>query len=649
MSTRPFLEDIEKKWLAFQLLCGVRDCHARDIYHGDIKTENTLVTSWSWLYLSDFSSSFKPTTLPEDNPADFSYFFDTAGRRTCYLAPERFLAAGEIPDPKAQITWAMDVFSVGCVIAELFLESPIFNLSQLYKYKKGEFDPVATQLSRIADKDVREMIAHMINVDPESRYTAEQYLEFWRKKVFPDYFYSFLHQYMGLITDPSSGRTPISGATANLGEADERIDRIYYDFDKISYFLGYENEKKASKKASQTVSGLKVLPVHLNIPNNEHQSSVVEARPTDDGTLIFLALVVSSIRNTARATAKIRACEILLAFSERLTDEAKLDRVLPYLVALLNDKVDIVKVAAIRTLTQLMALVTVVSPVNAHVFPEYILPRMQIFLPGSPSEPGPLVRATYAACLGSLATSASRFLDMVATLRADGSLPTADPEAEDGSTAGAEIQGLYDNSRAELIELFETHTKALITDSDSAVRRAFLGSVPELCMFFGTADSNDIILSHLNTYLNDRNWMLKCAFFETIVGVATFLGGTSLEEFILPLMVQALTDPEEFVIASVLRSLASMAELGLFQRSKIWELVEIVARFTMHPNIWIREAAAMFLSSATIFLSVADTQCIVHPLIRPFIKTAANDFSELGLLDNLKKPLSRAILDHAVS
>jgi hypothetical protein len=55
-------------------------------------------------------------------------------------------------------------------------------------------------------------------------------------------------------------------------------------------------------------------------------------------------------------------------------------------------------------------------------------------------------------------------------------------------------------------------------------------------------------LSHLNTYLNDRNWMLKCAFFETIVGVATFLGGTSLEEFILPLMVQALTDPEEFVI-----------------------------------------------------------------------------------------------------
>ncbi|QSZ34264.1 hypothetical protein DSL72_005854 [Monilinia vaccinii-corymbosi] len=650
MSTRPFLEDIEKKWLAFQLLCAVRDCHARDVFHGDIKTENTLVTSWNWLYLSDFSSSFKPTTLPEDNPADFSYYFDTAGRRTCYLAPERFLATGETPDPKAPVTWAMDVFSVGCVIAELFLETPIFTLSQLYQYRRGEYDPVDSLLNRITDEDVREMVAHMIQLSPESRYSADEYLKFWRKKAFPDYFYSFLHQYMGVITDPSSGRTPISGSSANLGEADERIDRIYYDFDKISYFLGYENEKPITPAKSLSIgTSLQPIPVHLNIPNNEHFASALGRRPVDDGTLIFLTLVVSSMRNTARATAKIRACDILLAFAERLTDEAKLDRVLPYVVTLLTDKSELVKVTAIRTVTQLLALVTVVSPINAHVFPEYILPRMQIFLQGSPSEPSPLVRATYAACLGSLATSASKFLDMVATLRADGSLPTTDPDADDAISGEAPFQGLFDTARAELIEIFEGHTKALITDSDSAVKRAFLGSVSELCMFFGTADSNDIILSHLNTYLNDRDWMLKCAFFETIVGVATFLGGTSLEEFILPLMVQALTDPEDFVVRSVLHSFADMAQLGLFQRSKIWEMVDVVSRFTMHPNIWIREAAANFISSATIFLSSADKLCIILPLIRPYLKTGINDYSELTLLSALKKPLSRAVLDMSIN
>ena len=30
----------------------------------------------------------------KDNPSDFSYFFDTSRRRTCYIAPERFVEGG---------------------------------------------------------------------------------------------------------------------------------------------------------------------------------------------------------------------------------------------------------------------------------------------------------------------------------------------------------------------------------------------------------------------------------------------------------------------------------------------------------------------------------------------------------------------------
>lgn len=295
-----------------------------------------------------------------------------------------------------------------------------------------------------------------------------------------------------------------------------------------------------------------------------------------------------------------------------------------------------------------MALVSVVSPVNAYVFPEYILPRLQQSVMTSGSKPKPIVRATYASCLASLAQTSSRFLDMVQALRADGSLPTADPEAEDGIAADSAYQNLYDVARLDLVEFFEAHTKALLTDSDASVRRAFLGSVSSLCVFFGSSKANDVVLSHLNTYLNDKDWMLKCAFFETIVGVATFVGGTSLEEFILPLMVQALTDPEEFVVERVLGSFASMAELGLFQRSKTWKLVDVVGRFTMHPNIWIREASAHFISSATKFLSSADNHCIIMPLVRPYLKTSIEDLGEIRILDALKRPLPRAVMDMAV-
>lgn len=172
-STRPFLSTIEKKWIAFQVLNALRDARNRNISHGDIKSENILVTSWNWVYVTDFAP-YKPTFLPLDDPSDFSFYFDTSGRRACYVAPERFYT--EVANPeisakksKAQetlgkrdgkVTEAMDCFSAGCVLAELFLEgAPLFTLSQLYKYREGEFN-VDTQLAAIEDAAIRVSLAH---------------------------------------------------------------------------------------------------------------------------------------------------------------------------------------------------------------------------------------------------------------------------------------------------------------------------------------------------------------------------------------------------------------------------------------------------------------------------------------------------------
>jgi phosphoinositide-3-kinase regulatory subunit 4 len=625
----------------------VRDCHAKNIFHGDIKTENVLVTSWNWLYLADFSSSYKPAHLPEDNPADFSFYFDLSGRRTCYLAPERFLAAGQQPEGEGDVNWAMDIFSVGCVIAELFLEAPIFSLSQLFKYRQGEYKPEHSHLNKIQDTNIRELIIHMIQVDPNSRMTAEDYLTHWKGKVFPGYFYTFLDQYMYSITDPSSGRKPVTTGAEHLGEPDERIDQIYSDYEVISHHLSNEEGKELVKpQYSPPKPNAKLFPIFVNIPSYQHQASPARSLAIDDGNLVFLTIVVSCLRGTARASARVRGLELLMAFSERLTDEAKLDRVVPYVAQLLTDKSEQVKIAALRTLTQILAMVQVVSPINAYIFPEYVLPRLEAYLPDSSTKVGPLVRMQYAFCIGTLATTAARYLDMIQALRAEGSLPTADSETEDDMTSSAH-RNQFDSDRRIILEAFEKHTKALLTDGDVSVRRAMLRSVSDLCVFFGSPRANDVVLSHLNTYLNDPDWMLKCAFFEAVVGVAVFVGGASLEGYILPLMVQALTDPEEFVVEKVIRSLSSMAELGLFQRSKTWELVDILARLTMHPNLWIREAAAQFISAASRYLSVADTHSILVNLIRPYLKVVPSEFSELRLLESLKSPMSRLILEMA--
>lgn len=102
LSTRPFLVDAEKLYITYQLLTLLRDLHklkvgkfkcltvqSLQICHGDIKSENILLTTWGGIYLSDFAP-YKPTYLPIDNPADFAYFFKSSPRQVCNIAPERF-------------------------------------------------------------------------------------------------------------------------------------------------------------------------------------------------------------------------------------------------------------------------------------------------------------------------------------------------------------------------------------------------------------------------------------------------------------------------------------------------------------------------------------------------------------------------------
>lgn len=164
-STRPFLTAIEKRWIVFQLLSALRDCRAQNISHGDIKSENVLVTSWNYVYLTDFAS-FKPVYLPLDNPSDFAFYYDTSGRRNCYIAPERFYtvekgvsqvqrSSDQTNTKEGKVTEAMDIFSAGCVVAELFFDgAPMFTLSQLFKYREGELNP-DNQLAVVEDPGIR--------------------------------------------------------------------------------------------------------------------------------------------------------------------------------------------------------------------------------------------------------------------------------------------------------------------------------------------------------------------------------------------------------------------------------------------------------------------------------------------------------------
>lgn len=429
MSTRPFLTPIEKKWITFQVLCALHQCHKQKICHGDIKLENILITSWNWILLSDFAS-FKPTYLPEDNPADYSYFFDTSRRRTCYIAPERFVKsfANETKDNPivgdgpivGNLLPEMDIFSAGCALLELWTEgtgTAPFEFSQLLTYRNGENEMVMKHLKNIEDDNLRELLTSMLSINPKERKSAEIYLDTHRGQLFPESFYSFLQSYI-----------PIMFSSIPIVPSDDKISRLHADIEQIVGIITKDGGD-------------------------------------DDGLILVTTLVTSCIRGLYHCSSKINCLEILHKLAQNTTSETILDRILPYILHLSQDISANVRVAALNTLTSCLCLVKALPRSDANIFPEYVLPSIASLATDSSTN----VRVAYARNIATLAETAVKYLEQSQLSSGDGPVPNYETELHD------------------LHEMLSGTVMSLLTDGQSIVKQTLVESgITKLCVFFGS-------------------------------------------------------------------------------------------------------------------------------------------------------------------
>ncbi|NXK88281.1 PI3R4 kinase, partial [Formicarius rufipectus] len=621
ISTRPFLNNIEKRWITFQILTAVDQAHKSGVRHGDIKTENIMVTSWNWVLLTDFAS-FKPTYLPEDNPADFNYFFDTSRRRTCYIAPERFVDGSmfatemeNMRDPstplvdlansnqrtRGELKRAMDIFSAGCVIAELFTEGvPLFDLSQLLAYRNGLFSPDQV-LNKIEDRSIRELVTQMIHREPDKRLAAEDYLKQQRNNAFPEIFYTFLQPYMAQF------------AKETFVSADERILVIRKDLDNIIHNLcGHDRTGKA------------------------------EGETKENGLVILVSVITSCLQTLKYCDSKLAALELILHLAPRLSVEILLDRITPYLLHFSNDSVPRVRAESVRTLTKVLALVKEVPRNDINIYPEYILPGIAHLA----QDEATIVRLAYAENIALLAETALRFLELVQLKNLN---MENEPNGEETDETSHPSDN-YDTELQALHEMVQQKVVTLLSDPENIVKQTLMeNGITRLCVFFGRQKANDVLLSHMITFLNDKNdWHLRGAFFDSIVGVAAYVGWQS-SSILKPLLQQGLSDAEEFVIYKALNALTCMCQLGLLQKPHIYEFACDIAPFLCHPNLWICYGAVGFITVVAQYLNIADVYCKLMPYLHPFITQPIIQVDkEIVLLSVLKEPVSRSIFDYVL-
>ncbi|XP_025416765.1 cyclin-dependent kinase 20-like isoform X2 [Sipha flava] len=191
------LNDSQLKTYARMLLNGVVHMHATNIMHRDLKPANLLICSKGILKIADFSlSRLILANNDKQSGEDLCYTGQVATRR--YRAPE--LLFGSV-----HYNQSIDMWSVGCILAEMQLKTPLFagdsdmeqiaivvhylgtptdetwpNRNEMPDYNKLKFthcDPVPTNvLLPDIDNLLVDLIGKLIVYDANTRLKAQEAL-----------------------------------------------------------------------------------------------------------------------------------------------------------------------------------------------------------------------------------------------------------------------------------------------------------------------------------------------------------------------------------------------------------------------------------------------------------------------------------------
>eukprot|EP00210_Caulerpa_lentillifera_P004560 g4350.t1 len=191
------LEDVHKRFIMYQLFKSLKYLHSGELLHRDIKPNNLLLNSDCSLKLADFGLARSLSSLLQDD-GTIAVLSDYVATRW-YRAPEILLGC-------KKYSFGVDMWSSGCILAELIGSKPVFpgssTLDQLERIAEvtgppSRMDLAATQSSYSAimlegcrfapqrkltsmfpdiSPDAEDLLRSLLQFNPDKRITAEEAL-----------------------------------------------------------------------------------------------------------------------------------------------------------------------------------------------------------------------------------------------------------------------------------------------------------------------------------------------------------------------------------------------------------------------------------------------------------------------------------------
>ena len=614
----PYLSIIEKKFICFQILYSLNQIHMKNMCHGDIKPENILLGSKLTTFLSDISF-FKPVYIKNNDIKIFNNFFSNTG--SCYLAPERFKDNEIIDGNYNTYTTEMDYFSVGVVIAEIFLGENLFDITQIIRYKKDKYD-IKRVLRKIGDEKLENLIVQMLSKSPHNRTKDNKnYLTYFAKTLCPN---------------------PLSGFLIHLNSM--IIYNEYYNNDLLIAFIGkhfkqiwkilfYENNHniivpeiihKPNKIILNALN--KETPIYqvgienftlLFIPSKDESEIDIQLLEKGNNTnsnecnFIIIRYLINCLNNVKYPSSIILALELIEKFSTQIDDNTKIQLIIPYLISLFSIDNTLVKNSSYNTIINILSTVKeyILNQLDLHSYTYYIFDNITKLYYNSDLE----VKITIINSINKLIEFEEKFLYYsLLTQRKTNIISETNINEfqsiicqsqtffqnqminkENNDYGKIDIEA-YENELNQFKEMLRAIIDDIFQGDNEILQLVLIKKYNEILFFYGHLESN-YFLNYLMILFNRNNLDLKKEILKIFPNLIMMYGDNIFFSYYLPCIERILMKKNnEELNLQLIHSMNIISKANLIQKESQIDLFQRSFIFLFHPNYEIRKEIINF-------------------------------------------------------
>ena len=688
MYLNPYLNEIEKIWITFQLLQNFKILKNMDIIHGDLTPENILLTSNLSVYISDIAS-FKPDKINADDIASYTYYFgsnDNTSLKGFYLAPERIVEKNSNNISNNKKTFAMDVFSLGVIIAELFIEKNIFTFPAMVNYKSGNIKlfNIEEFLNRIKHEKIKTLIKKMIEINPDKRITIEKALNDFLKEICPnamkgflihfnviinnsifwqpDLIIGYIYRYWKCIWKMIFGKddepinlnsklnleimnllnlkNPINLNTTKSLLKKDANDIFYYDQNK--YIINLLTNELIDDKEN----------VNKNI--NEKDAEIIN-KYNKDCVLIIINYLVKNMKNVKYESSNLVAMEMVKNLSSKLDDIFNLKNIIPYFVDNLERKSFTTKLITINYIFEILYSFKYENldlPVTEYnYFDSYIFPALlKLYYSGKHE-----LILEFFNDVDKMIDIEEKFLNITLKSRISKYKKSLGLNNNKNNNNNKEINRTLSfvpkKMTAEVIfkdyetslklfkdELFRVINEILIKNEEIDILIIAIRKLPKLISFYIKSKSGDFIKFILNNF--NKNWIIQKEILIQIPKMVVTLGEKVLNDCLLFCIEMLVTNnSNEIKIYELIKTIHELLKMGYLQHDRVVSIFIQLIPYLVHPNLLIRKELINLTKSLINYLTKEEIIALLLQNLKDYFTIPINEINSKNIDDilNYKK------------